>query len=491
MAALLGFTSNLATAWEPLRAHPQNPYILEFREKPTLLYTFGPHYGWLFDSGLNYIPYMDTFEQEGMNLTRIWCMGYPADEAGAFLQPWPRTSSSGNALDGLGKWNFNAWNETYFNRLKAMAQAASDRGIVVEFTFFSSFYEDAEWIRSPFHPSNNVQGYGRNNRYDCFRAADGNLNSAMQAAVRRIVRELNAFDNVYYEVINEPFWNEPGVKDTEEVAFQNSMLQVIRDEESKLPNRHLVAHNFTQKLSSMSSDFDILNEHYPVPVAVPGTPIMGAEALLRDEYGRGKILSLDETSTQTELQTRVESWMFFIGGGGIYDGLDGEGVVYPFNRPAGDNALGRAMRKTVLNAANYMYALDLVSLRRNLSWVTGGVPNGATLQASANTGQQYVAYLHHGKTAGGFALTYDPIDTSNHSASLRVNLNAGKWRAVWTRPSDMAELKTQEFTHAGGNVTLQSVTYQADAALRIDRVEDTPPPVPSAPSAPTGLQVEP
>jgi uncharacterized repeat protein (TIGR02543 family) len=478
-----------ASAWPPVRAHPQNPYLLEFRGRPTLLRTYGPHYGWLFDSSLSYTPHFNVFQRDGMNLTRIWCMGYPADNPQDFIQPWQRATTGANALDGLKKWDFNTWNEAYFTRLKTMAQAASDRGIVVEFTFFSVFYEDAEWTRSPFHPSNNVQGYGSAaNRYECMRQNSVNalLLERQIAAVRRIVRELNGFDNVTYEIVNEPFWNEPGIKDAEEVAFHNSMLAAIREEEAVLPNRHLVAHNFPQQMSAMSSDFDTLNEHYPA--AVPGSTIAGAEALLTNHYSRGKILSLDETYTVNEIQTRLEAWMFFIGGGGIYDGLDNEGVVYTWTVTSGDNPLGNSIRGAVRNSWTYMNQLHLTKLRRNLAWVTGGLPSGSTLQASASTGQQYVAYLHHGqKSLTNFQLNYNPIQTTNHSVSLRVNLTAGTWRAVWTRPSDLTELSVQTFTTNGGPIILNTVTYQADVALRIDRtdVADTTPPPQSSSFAAT------
>ena len=465
-----------ASAAQPVRVHQQNPYILEFRGNPTLLRTYGPHYGWVFDSSLNYLPHFNVFQRDGMNLTRIWCMGYPADKPGDFIQPWPRSTTGGNALDGLGKWDFSTWNQAYFDRIKTFAQEASDRGIVVEFTFFSTFYDDLEWTKSPFHPSNNVQGYGSSsNRYECMRPTDGNLLAAQKAAVRKIVRELNGFDNVYYEIQNEPFWNEPNIKDADEVNFHNQMLAAIRAEESGLPNRHLVAHNFPQQSSALSSDFDVINEHYPA--AVPGSTIAGAEALLMNQYSRGKILSLDETDTVTEPQTRLEAWMFFIGGGGIYDGLDPVGAIYT-SSTSGDNSLGNAIRGAVRNIGTYMNRLELTSLRRNLTWVNGGIPFGATLQASATPDHQYVAYLHHGqKSVQNFQLNYDPIDNTNHNVSLRVVLPAGDWRAVWTRPYDLVELHTQSFTHNGGNITLEQVTYQADVALRIDRI--TPPPPPS------------
>lgn len=478
-----------ASAQVTLRVHPQNPHILEFRGKPTVLRTYAAGYDWLFDSSLQYIPYMNVLQRDGMNLCRAWCFAFPVWNASDMIQPWPRSTTNGNALDGLGKWDLSAWNPAYFDRIKAFAQAASDRGIVVEFTFFSTLYADDQWRAGPFHPSNNVQGYGPNNRYDCLRPVNANLLAAQKAAVRRIVRELNGFDNVYFEVQNEPFWNEPGVKDDQEVSFQNTMLAEIRAEEATLPKRHLVAHNFLQKLTTMSSDFDILNEHYPIPV--PGASIAGAEVLLRDQYSRNKILSLDETNTVTALQTRLEAWMFLIGGGAIYSGLDAEEAVYGTGSPSGDNALGNAIRKSVNNAGTYMERLDLINLRRNLAWVAGGIPTGATLQAgSTTTNRQYVAYLHHGKKTAGqdFQLHYDPIDNANHNVSLRVSLAAGTWRAVWTRPGDLVDVSTQEFTHAGGNVTLPRVVYQADIALRIDKVE-TAPPLP--PAAPTGLRVVP
>ena len=121
------------------------------------------------DSGLPFIPYLDVLKRDGMNLTRVWCLGFPPDNPGGqerFVQPWPRIAivnpAQDTALDGFGKWNLAVWDESYFVRLKAFAQAASDRGIVVEFTLFSTFYasDPVTWDESPFNPLNNIQGYG-------------------------------------------------------------------------------------------------------------------------------------------------------------------------------------------------------------------------------------------------------------------------------------------------------------------------------------------
>lgn len=483
-----GCSAPWADAWEALRAHPQNPYLFEFRGRPAVLRTFGEHYSSVINRDFDFVPYLDVLQRDEMNLTRVFLAGFRLVESDytppsplapspdRFVQPWPRSTSNGSARDGLGKWDFSSWNDEYFTRLHAFVQACADRGIVAELTLFSTFYHDAHWQASPFNPANNVQGYGPANRYDAFRAVDANLLAVQKAVVRKIAREMNRYDNIYYEIENEPFWDEPGVKDPQEVQFHNTMLGIIRDEEAGLEFRHLVAHNFPQYAGQMSTGFDVVNEHYPVS---PDSFIAGAEALLRNHYSRGKILGLGETHTPSTRDTRLEAWMFLIGGGGIYNGLDFPHFVYSTDNESGDNELGRSFRREVRNIGSYIDNLHLVPLRRDLSWIANGIQPGASMQAMANPGQQYVAYFHHGQK-GGFHY-YNPIDDSDHTMQLVVTLPAGTWRAAWTRPADLMELHAEVFTHAGGEYALAPVNYQENIALRVDRTGDgdtTPPPAP-------------
>ncbi len=482
LALFAGFPFLSANAWEPLRAHPENPHILEFRGQPAVLRTYGEHYSSVINADFEFIPYLDSLQRDGLNLTRVFLVGFSdvwkkdglgplAPARDRFVQPWKRTDTHAKALDGHGKWDLSSWNEDYFARLKSFAQACGERGIVIELTLFCTQYSDAQWQLSPFHPANNVQGAGHANRYQSMRPVDAGLLAAQEAVVRKIVNEVNSFDNIYFEIQNEPFWNGPGVRDAEEVEFHHKMLAVIRDEESRLKKRHLVAHNFPQQAAALSSDFDIINEHYPA--AVRGSDIAGAEALLRDHYSRGDILAFDETDTTNPTQNRLESWMFILGGGAIYSALDVPKHVYTVADETGNCDFGKAARGTLRDLGTYLKSLDLTHLRRDLSWITGGIPAGATLQAMASPGRQYVAYLHHGKSGGKeFQVSYDPIDSSKHHASPVVMMEKGKWRAVWTRPADLVELHVEEFTHGGGARTLAAATYQEDVALRIDRIGD-------------------
>jgi len=116
-----------------------------------------------------------------------------------------------------------------------------------------------------------------------------------------------------------------------------------------------------------------------------------------------------------------------------------------------------------------MNQMHLVALRRDLAWVTGRIPSGATLQASASPDQQYAACLHHGQRCiHDFQLQDDPVSTANHDVSLRVAPEAGDWRAA--NPKNLANPHVQTSTHGSGNITLEQFIYQAGRPLhRPDR----------------------
>jgi hypothetical protein len=104
---LLIACAGLIKAQSPLRPHPENPYILEFRGEPTVLRTFAEHYSSVINEDFEYIPYLDSLKASGINLTRVFLAGFRVDEgaptidplgppASKFLQPWPREEGGGH-----------------------------------------------------------------------------------------------------------------------------------------------------------------------------------------------------------------------------------------------------------------------------------------------------------------------------------------------------------------------------------------------------------
>src|SRR5437867_6432893 len=270
MAALAAAENN-----KHLRLHPRNPHYFLFRGKPTVLITSGEHYGAVLNLDFNYVKYLDTLAKDGLNLTRTFAGAY-CEPPGAFkiasntlapspdrfICPWARGDRPGYA-NGGNKFDLTKWDEAYFKRLTDFVAQANKRAIVVELNLFCPMYEESQWRLSPQNSINNVNGIGaiaRTNVYTLDRS--GGLLAVQDAMVRKIVTELNSFDNVYYEICNEPYFG--GVT----MAWQRHIADVIVETEKSLPNQHLISQNInngSKKIEKPHPSVSIFNFHYATP----------------------------------------------------------------------------------------------------------------------------------------------------------------------------------------------------------------------------------
>ena len=169
-----------STVLDPIRLHPDNPHYFLFRGKPTVLITSTEHYGAVLNGDFDATPYLDELHARGFNLTRTFSGTYRevpgsfkiqkntlAPTADKYVAPWPRTETPG-AADGRNKFDLGRWNDAYFDRLKAFVAAASERGIVVEYTLFCPFYEENLWAVNPMNARNNVNGVGNIPRNEAY-----------------------------------------------------------------------------------------------------------------------------------------------------------------------------------------------------------------------------------------------------------------------------------------------------------------------------------
>jgi len=205
-------------AAEPIRVHLENPHYFLFRGKPTVLITSAEHYGVVLNLDFDYVKYLDTLAADGLNNTRMFTGIYMepdgafkitrntlAPEAGKLICPWARSETPGYA-NGGNMFDLTRWDEAYFKRLKDFAAQASRRNVVVEVNLFCPFYGDGQWGLSPLNAVNNVNGIGKIGRSRVYTLDKSGATLAVQEAmVRKIVAELKDFDNVYYEIMNEPY----------------------------------------------------------------------------------------------------------------------------------------------------------------------------------------------------------------------------------------------------------------------------------------------
>ncbi|MEJ2080407.1 MAG: cellulase family glycosylhydrolase [Acidobacteriota bacterium] len=222
-ACVVRFPEDQEQAPKPqvLRQSPRDSHYLEFKGKPTILITSGEHYGAVLNTDFDYDRYLQTLSADGLNYTRIFTGGY-VERASSFgiqnnslapakdrlITPWARSDKPGY-INGGNRFDLDQWNPEYFTRLKDFVSKADERGIVVEVTLFSSTYQDTNWEYSPLHPKNNTNLTGTVDRLKLHTLDNGPLLAIQEKLVRKLVRELNAYDNVFFEVQNEPYADRP------------------------------------------------------------------------------------------------------------------------------------------------------------------------------------------------------------------------------------------------------------------------------------------
>lgn len=455
-----------AAANRPLALHPENPHYFLFRGKPAVLITSGEHYGAVINQDFDYNRYLNTLARYGFNLTRTFTGSYVevpgsfkiegntlAPKPESFLAAWPRSG---------GKYDLSKWNDAMFTRLKEFVTAAGKHGIVVEINLFTPMYEDKLWDVNPMNIKNNVNGVGDVARTDLFTLKDGALTDVQDRYVRKVVDTLRGFDNVYYEVCNEPYFG--GITS----EWHRHMSKTISDAEANLKAKHLISQNFangSKKIEDPDPLISIFNFHYSFP----------AESVAMN-YGLNRVIGNNETGFDGTGDTiyRVQAWDFLLAGGGLFNNLDYSFTVghedgsfgpLPATQPGGGTPALRAQFRTL---HEFLQRLDFVHTSPEAGVVTAVNPAGTPVRVLADPGRNYGVYVYHaeqkekGEERGKYV-----ISGGEQRVTLTLDLPAGKYTALWIDPKTGGERGKEKFAHAGGERVLKSPAHTEDIALHI------------------------
>ena len=169
--------------------------------------------------------------------------------------PWKRTGP-GEALDGELKFDLNAWNQDYFDRIEQRVRLAADSGISVSIMLFEGWglqFSPNAFENHPFHPDNNINGVngdadGNGSGVEIHTLGNDTITSIQKEYVRHVIDTVNKFDNVLFEISNE---NHPPSTD-----WQYHMIGFIKNYEKTLPKQHTVGMTFQYKGGSNQTLFD-------------------------------------------------------------------------------------------------------------------------------------------------------------------------------------------------------------------------------------------
>jgi hypothetical protein len=461
----------------PIALHPENPNYFIYKGKPIVLVTSGEHYGSVMNTAFDFEKYLHTLKSEGFNYTRIFIGPYceigdnlfgitnntmnPKPEN--WLNPWLK-DPSGNQYD------LTKWNEQFFSRLKSFVSKASEKDIIVEITFFTSYYTDHQWSVSPFNPKNNIQAFEIPTFKQVNTTHNGKLMNVQEEYVRRVVRELNPFGNFFFEVQNEPWSDNPQlvekITETDSITHQQAWQSIVEianqesldwqqkisgfvtDEESRLPNKHLIAQNICNhrgRIENPDSNISIFNFHYAYLEAAT------------ENLGLNKAIALDETGFMPHLayNYRSQAWKFLLAGGALYNNLDYSFTVGHEDGtfPIADQSPGwggLAFRKQIKVLKDFIESFTFLEMKPANSILKIESGSIKSFQVLAETGKQYAIYLDKGSLA-----------------EIQLEIPSGNYKVEWINPVNGEVIQTEKLESVSNAISLSCPEFQEDLAIKI------------------------
>src|SRR5262245_11749543 len=479
----------------PISIHPKNPKYFLFRGKPLALITATEHYGSVINSRFDFERYLLEAADKKQTLTRLFLLFRELQsqrnsysplkvESPDFLTPYLRTGP-GKALDGEPKFDLDQWNPVYFTRLHRFLTRAAELGIVVEVTLFSNTYGPQIWALNPLRADNNINGMKSLEWPEYNTLKDPDLFKRQAAFVRKVIQDINNYDNVYSALCNEPGGGVKGFAPPSDVdAWEAAIAKVVREEMRGKPQQHLVfgseAFSYTPKFnqgtdaSFKNPDFDVVNVH-PLPDTHYGGRtyqmgnFMSKELMLSEfrdyclaTYRERKPMVMDEDNCASLYRDEVgwtihrkRAWTALFSGS-HYDYID---FSINVGAEAGTESSRTKIRFWMKNLSQFFHSFDFVRARPLANWLQNRPP-GTLESALGIEGEEYVVYL-----ADARELT-DRSANAPIEAKLKLPLPAGGYRVQVYSP-DTGAYSPAITIQSNGFAEIDLPAFKEDIVIRV------------------------
>jgi hypothetical protein len=461
------------SSFAQIRLNKENPHYFSYKNKPVILIASGEHYGAVVNLGFDYKKYLETLKKTGLNHTRIFLGDY-FETDGAFciegntlspknnlICPWQRSKTKGYVLGG-NKFDLDLWNDDYFVRLKDFLSVAAKNDIIVEVVLFFASYTIEN---SPFYYKNNINHVDKLEANQYMTLNNGNLLERQEQYCKKIVAEINRFDNFIYNIANEPwFANQEynGFSSPTTTATKKWIERVsewIVETEKKLPKQHIISVDYCnegieiplEEINSYFKNISVFNHHYDRNAMS-----------VRLNYNRiNKVLSFNETGLMppSTPQYRIQGWKYIFNGGALYNNLDFTFQV-GFEDGTGKSGFScewyngcddPAVKYQLASLLKFLNSIDFIHMKpdRKVLVVNYGDEDVHPL---VNPGKEYAIYFEGGKRA-----------------KLMLSIPEGKYDLKWINPSDLRVISKKEIISDSGQLNILGPEYKEDVLLYISK----------------------
>jgi len=354
---------------------------------------------------------------------------------------------------------------------------------------FSNTYANDVWALNPFRAENNKQHVGVVDWQDYISLKNPELVRRQSEYARKIIQETSGYDNVYYEICNEPGGGFAGHASAADVdAWQEEMARVLRGEMQRLNRPHLLSgqqaftygkkNSFPMDATFAGKTFDIVNDH-PLPNTLFDGHVyemgnfMSKELMLdqvasfcRATDSRPKPVVLDEDNTASMYRDltgwtihRKRAWTALLSRC-HYDYIDFSITV---GSEGGTATSQRAIRSWMQHLSEFMASFDFIHAQLAPEWVAT-YPQHLTASGLSIPGRDYVAYLADSREVE------DPAAGAAIGGTASLSLPPGVYDVRLYSPvtgeySPAIEMK------GGGKSELVLPPFKQDLVLRATRRE--------------------
>lgn len=476
-SVILVFISACNPDNSPVTVSWENPHYFSYNSKPIILISSDHTYFAVIAEDFDYVKFIDKLAAFGNNFTRIYPGAHPVQYINQpRIFPWVKEPS--------GRYNLDLWDENYFKRLHSFMSYAQSKGVIVDLVLFNGFGLDSKkqyqwrWEWSPLNDSMNTQdGVGTKRDYFCT-LEEPKLVEYQKAYVRKLVMELNKYNNLIYDIADEPdFFN--AISDSLVNPWINVMMDEVINTESSLPKKHLISETFHPSLENngihwgadsrtnwISVEYSNGLQHFekqysynkPYVQIETTTPVLNPLGFWKWEYGPDA--------------SRIHSWAFLVAGGaGFMEFNDDYDSQFPAGRPPTDTIL---KQKKVLK--DFLHRFDFVKMKHFTDFKgingyitpkdTTGIPWGTGI---AEPGKQYTIYICHSylKMIPQEPGYFKAVPGSYCDSIVLRNVPANSYGIEWINPADGALIKSFNIDHNGGDLVLHTADYKIDIALKM------------------------
>jgi len=294
-------------------------------------------------------------------------------------------------------------------------------------------------------------------RTDVLALKDARLTEVQDSMARKIVSELREFDNLYFEICNEPYFQ--GVT----LEWQEHISKVIVEAEARMDKKHLIAQNWangSKVIDRPNPLVGLFNFHYSRP---PESVAMN--------WKLGRAIGNNETGFDGPADStyRIQGWDFLMAGGALYNNLDYSFTVGhedgsfapPESTPGGGSSI---LRRQLQYLREFFDQIPFLRMQ-SAADVIIEKPEGMEARVLTERGKTYAIYLHHGREVKGAKPRYQ-VDAVVRSRPISLRLPRGSYQAVWRDPKTGREMKTETLKPVDVS-RLESPPYAEDIVLSV------------------------